>query len=251
MLEVSNSEYIKKANLTSVDLDECSSDSVIIGEKVFAIGNPQGYGISVTEGILSVDSEYIDVEMEVKQSGVLTTRAIYYRVMRTDAPINGGNSGGALFNTAGKLVGIVNAKTVASSVDNMGYALPVTQVKYVVQNILDNRTGHVEKASLGVTPTTKSSMGKLDESGNVYVEEEVVVESVSEGSKATGKLLPGDIIKSVTANGETKAVTRKFIIIDFMLTLRKGDSMTVEFERNGQRRTETFTFDTDSDFITY
>ena len=251
VLEVSGSEYIKKANLTAVDLDECSSESVIIGEKTFVIGNPQGYGISVTEGILSVDSEYIDVEMIIKQSGVLIKQPIYYRVMRTDAPINGGNSGGGLFNTAGKLVGIINAKTVSDGVDNMGYALPITQVKYVVQNILDNKTGHVERAMLGVTIGTKSSMGKIDDSGNVYVDEEIMVETVTEGSKAMGKILPGDIIKSLTINGETKAVTRRFILIDFMLTLRKGDSMTVEFERNGERKTETFTFDEDGDFTTY
>jgi PDZ domain-containing secreted protein len=78
-----------------------------------------------------------------------------------------------------------------------------------------------------------------------------MVETVTEGSKAMGKILPGDIIKSLTINGETKAVTRRFIVIDFMLTLRKGDSMTVEFERNGERKTETFTFNADSDFTTY
>ena len=63
-----------------------------------------------------------------------------FRVMRTDAAINGGNSGGALFNAQGKLIGIPNAKTMTDGIDNMGYALPIDRVKSVVENVLDNAT---------------------------------------------------------------------------------------------------------------
>ena len=70
--------------------------------------------------------------------------------MRTDAPINHGNSGGGLYNAQGELIGITNAKNVEDETDNMGYALPITQVEYLVKNMLDNG-GYVSRAMLGIT----------------------------------------------------------------------------------------------------
>ena len=79
-----------------------NSQTITVGERVNAIGNAAGGGISVTEGILSVDSEIISVkDDDIVQS---------YRVMRVDAAINSGNSGGGLFDSSGELIGIVNAK---------------------------------------------------------------------------------------------------------------------------------------------
>ena len=133
LLRVSGSEHLK----TCVASEACfgDSDDVQVGEKVFAIGNPDGAGIAVTEGIVSVESEYIDM---LSSDG--TNTVLQYRVMRTDAAINSGNSGGALFNTEGELIGITNAKNASSEVDNMGYSLPGTHVKNLIDNIIANRS---------------------------------------------------------------------------------------------------------------
>ena len=152
VLKVEGNDYLK--NSVAQEATIGNSDTAVVGEKVYAIGNPQGHGIAVTEGALSVDSEYISLAMEVLYKvnngfggykNVIAEKEFSYRVMRTDAAINGGNSGGALFNVKGELIGIVNAKSSSSAIDNMAYALPITNVKYVVDNILDN-SGKVLRA---------------------------------------------------------------------------------------------------------
>ena len=105
-------------------------DEVFVGESVYAIGNPSGEGLSVTTGIISRDSETIYLNIDG------TSRS--YRVMRTDAAVNGGNSGGGLFNTSGEIVGIVNSKSDSDSTDNMGYVLPSSYVRRIVQSMIDN-----------------------------------------------------------------------------------------------------------------
>lgn len=141
VLEVQGSEVLRNSSAEEAVVG--SSDAVVAGEKVFAVGNAEGEGISVTSGAISVDSEYITIQSilgETDSSGNL--KEISYRVMRTDAAINSGNSGGGLYDAQGKLIGITNAKQMDTpnkdgsihSVDNMGYALPITQVVGVVEN---------------------------------------------------------------------------------------------------------------------
>lgn len=108
------------------------SDSLQIGESVIAIGNALGYGQSVTKGIVSALDRTISLD-----SGDMT-------VIQTDAAINGGNSGGALLNLSGEVVGINVAKTSSSSsgttVEGMGYAIPVSQVKDIIDELMNRET---------------------------------------------------------------------------------------------------------------
>ena len=177
-----------------------------------------------------------------------------YRVMRTDAAINSGKSGGALFNVQGELIGIVNAKSASTGTDNMGYALPITQVDYVVKNILheSNGTGSVKRAMLGVTVTINSSKAEIDEAGRLQILEQVSVYEVEDSAAAKGILQSGDVIKSIAiGNGEAKAVTRQFMVVDYMLNVRKGDTVKLVVERNGEEKTLTVTYDMDKYFTAY
>ena len=131
LLKIENSEYLKASAVTKATIG--NSDEVTVGEKVYAIGNANGQGISATTGVISVESETIDMSSIENAAQTVT-----YRVLRTDAAINHGNSGGALFNAKGELIGITNAKNVEDETDNMGYALPITQVKYLIENIRKN-----------------------------------------------------------------------------------------------------------------
>lgn len=231
VLETYSNDYFG-ANTTAKEADILSSESVTVGEKTFAIGNANGDGISTTSGILSVESEYITM------ASPDATRAIRYRVMRTDAAINHGNSGGGLFNANGKLIGITNAKNVEDETDNMGYALPSTQVQYVVDNILDNKANKcVLRATLGIQTQITSSSGKIEIVNGKYVIEEefqVTTYPIPETAAAHNKLFAGDVIQTIkivdkdgNVKTDTTTLTRSYQLVDLCLTVRKGDTITL------------------------
>ena len=243
VLKVEGSSVLQNSFATAAVLGD--SNTVIPGEKVFVIGNPEGEGISVTSGVLSVDSEYIDMQ---SSDGL---RTVEYRVMRTDAAINHGNSGGGMFNAEGELIGIINAKSTAEDVDNMGYALPITQVKYVMQNAVDNG-GDVHRAMLGITVATTGSTARLDGEGNLVIEEELTIyESPSAGAAAYGLLFKGDVMKEATINGKTSKLTRRFHLIDLLLQVRLGDTISLKIERDGEEKTVQIAFNKGSYFTLY
>lgn len=205
------------------------SNTATVGEKVFAVGNANGMGISVTSGALSVESEYIQMG---KTDGSNT--AVRYRVMRTDAPINHGNSGGGLYNAQGELIGITNAKNVEDETDNMGYALPITQVEYLVKNMLDNG-GYVSRAMLGITTVINSSSAKIVNGKLTIVEECVVSTAPETGTASYNKLFYGDILKSVTIKGINYPLTRNFYLPELLLTVRNGETITLHIVGNDQQ----------------
>jgi serine protease Do len=171
-----------------------------------------------------------------------------YRVLRTDTAINGGNSGGPLFNSQGKVIGIVNAKSVSSSIDNMGYALPAATSRRVVQNILDNYTGTethgITRGLIGVTTSIKSSTARFNTTTNLTdIIEEVYVANIESYSVFKSDLQVDDVITNVkvtAADGtvrEDMAVTRSHNISDAMLSVRVGDTVTLTITRDGQTMT--------------
>ncbi len=230
ILKIEGKELLKKDNVSCAKLGD--SDAVKVGEETYAIGNPAGAGISVTNGILSVQSERItmaaldgrDENNDKEVDGVV------YQVMRTSAAINSGNSGGGLFNTKGELIGIVNAKSSSSTVDNMGYALPINQVKAVCENVIANG-GTVKQARFGITVQTTASKSVIGEDGNVsIVEEFTVVEEPTVGYAARGVLEYGDIFLSAQierngVKGEILTFTRQYQLTNFLLGVRLGDTV--------------------------
>ena len=130
-------------DLTPVQLGD--SDSLRVGDEVLAIGNPLGeLTFSLTRGIVSALSRSVTVE-----SGTTMT------LIQTDCAINSGNSGGALFNQYGEVIGITNAKYSSSaysgeaSIDNIGFAIPINSVKRIVTSIIEN--GYIVSPYIGVS----------------------------------------------------------------------------------------------------
>ena len=248
ILSVTGSEHLKTCLATEAVFAE--SDEVQVGEKVFAIGNPDGAGIAATEGIISVESEYIQMSATDGSSAVTQ-----YRVMRTDAAINSGNSGGALFNVDGELIGITNAKNANSSVDNMGYALPSSQVRNLAENILYNRAENCARvAFLGIMVQTVDSKAYYDDYGRLKIQEEFeVAQAPSSTDAAYGKLNVGDKIKAIKINdGDWVIFSRQYQLIDQLLCVRKNDSVTLKLvDSNGVEREETVLFNQDSYFVKY
>lgn len=252
VLRVEGSEYIKNSVVTAAKIGD--SDSVLIGEETFVVGNPAGAGIAVTNGILSVDSEYISISAldnrDENHDGYVD--GIPFRVMRTSAAINSGNSGGGLFNANGELIGIVNAKSAGSTTDNMGYALPITQVKQVYDNILANGD-RVKQAMLGIMVSKTSSKAVVDDNGNLSIVEEFTVTTVNKGGAAEGKLSVGDVFISAAVNGgTTKVFTRRHQLTDVLLSVRKGDTVTLVIRNSsGNEETVTIAFDKNAYFTEY
>ena len=214
------------------------AEKYYVGETAIAIGNPEGEGISVTEGIVSVDNEYINLQIDS------TTRS--YRSLRIDTSIYGGSSGGGLYNKEGKLIGITNAGDTTD--ENINYAVPLEIAKGMADNILyyfkdgNSSTEGAYKVTLGVTVVSQNAKYVYDQTaGYGTISEEIVVSEVSSGSiaKEVGLEVNDrlDSVRIVTQTGEERTVTldRNFDISDVILTLRPGDTITFGIERANEK----------------
>jgi Do/DeqQ family serine protease len=170
---------IDATNLQTLALG--NSDLSQVGDVVLAVGNPLGVGETVTMGIISAKGRQTDSDQ-------------YQDFIQTDAPINQGNSGGALVNLKGELIGI-NSQILSPSQGNigLGFAIPVNMARHVMDDL--RKDGHVRRAQLGVTiqPMTSDlaqSLGLKDVGG-------AIVSSVASGSAAEhAGVKRGDVIKS-------------------------------------------------------
>ncbi len=231
ILKVSNSEVLRASHATQVQI--ANSDDVSVLETAIAIGNPEGLGLSATVGHINVVSENITM----KAADDVSTLSM--RVMRVDTAVNGGNSGGGLYNKNGELIGIVNAKLADTSVDNIGYAIPSNVAIYVANNIIYYCEGkeeeHLYRCMVGITVEAAESYSEMNmETGKVHIREKVTVSAVNEGGAAEGILQAGDVITSVTIDGSTYAVTRIFHVVDNMLNARVGSSVVFHIVRDGE-----------------
>lgn len=249
VLKVEGSDLLK--NSYAYSLKASNSDAVTAGETVYAIGNPEGKGISVTQGIVSVEAEYITMTASDETTQVSRLE------IRTDAAVNHGNSGGGLFNSEGRLVGIVNARSEDDGVEAFGYAIPSNLALAIAQNIIDNSKTNSSKgalrATLGITvQVTDSRSVYNEETQKAYVVETVTVRSVALGSISYGKLKDDDIIYSIRINGgDEKVITRQYMVTNALFNVRLGDTVELAVYRNNQVVTVSLAFDDNSYFNLY
>lgn len=157
------------------------SDSLTVGEPVVAIGNALGYGQSVTTGVVSA----LDRELEGTNN----------KLIQTDAAINPGNSGGALVNINGEVIGINSNKIGGTAVEGMGYAIPISSAKPIIEELMTKTTkvkvAEGEKAYLGI-----SGVNVTEEVSQMYgMPKGVYIGQVYEGTAAQkAGLVKGDII---------------------------------------------------------
>ncbi len=222
------------------------ADYYRVGQKAIAIGNPESEGISVTEGIVSVDNENIVLSVDGTKR--------YHRSMRIDTAIYHGSSGGGLFNGDGKLIGITNAGNEDDQ--NINYAIPLGVVKGTVENILHYAQNgdlpvKAQKVTLGVTVGADNAKYEYDAaSGFGKVTETVTVKEITAGSPAEKLgLKVGDEITAISVSGKIYEINRNFDISDALLTARKTDAISITYTRGGESFTtnnlpllgETFT----------
>jgi serine protease Do len=205
------------------------SDSVRVGDIVLAIGNPLGIGQSVTSGIISAKG---------RRTG-LGDGTSFQDFLQTDAPINQGNSGGALVNVNGELIGI-NSQILSSSAGGgsigIGFAIPSNMAKVVMEQLLE--TGKVRRGMLGVNiQDVSSEMAKTLELGDASG---VIVSNVREGSAAAkAGVKRGDIITKI--NGE--AVEDGNFLRNKVASTKPGSEITLTVVRDKQEQEIKVTLD--------
>ena len=206
---------IDAEGLTPVVLGD--SDNLNVGDSVVAIGNPLGeLTFSLTSGAVSA------LNREITLSNSVTMNLI-----QTDCAINSGNSGGALFNLYGEVIGITNAKYSGSgsgaSIDNIGFAIPINHVRGIVESIIEN--GYVAKPYIGVAVSDVS-----EETMSYGLPAGAAVRAVSEDSPAEkAGLQVNDIITAV--NG--KEISGRTGLSEAVSAASVGDTLTLTVYRQG------------------
>ena len=217
---------IDASGLTPVTLGD--SEALNVGDDVVAIGNPLGeLTFTLTSGVVSAMDRQIT-----------TSNSVMMNLIQTDCAINSGNSGGALFNMYGEVVGVTNAKyssnsSTEASIDNIGFAIPINTVQDIITSIIEN--GYVVKPYIGVSVETVSS----DMTG-YGIPEGAVVRAVNEDSPAEkAGLKENDIITKV--NDDT--IKSSNDLVSKIRKTAKGDKLTLTVYRKGEELTIELTVD--------
>ncbi|MDY3078916.1 MAG: trypsin-like peptidase domain-containing protein [Oscillospiraceae bacterium] len=207
---------IDASDLSPVVLGD--SDNLNVGDDVIAIGNPLGeLTFSLTAGAVSA----LDREITLS-SGVMMN------LIQTDCAINSGNSGGALFNLYGEVIGITNAKYSSSgteaSIDNIGFAIPINHIRSIVDSIIEK--GYISKPYIGV------SVGDVSEETMGYgLPAGAAVKSVVEDSPAEkAGIKVNDIITAVNGN----EITGRSELSETISSCAVGDKLTLTVYRQGE-----------------
>ncbi len=206
---------IEAEGLTPVVLGD--SANMNVGDTVIAIGNPLGeLTFSLTQGVISALNRNVTLSGNNSMS-----------LIQTDCAINSGNSGGALFNLYGEVIGITNAKYSTSvmsgtaSIDNIGFAIPINSVKNIVSSIIEN--GYISKPYIGVSVMTVS------EDASIYARSGARVASVTAGGPADeAGLQENDIIYAV----DGVDITTSGELVNIVTSKKPGDIITLSVYRD-------------------
>lgn len=218
---------------------KCGDSSLLDqGETVLAIGSPLGieYAGTVTQGIVSGTDRTVSVDLNDDGQDDWDMN-----VIQTDAAINPGNSGGALVNMAGELIGITSMKLTDTSVEGMGFALPINDVIKNVEQIITN--GKVTRPQFGISGVSLSGYSSYQLRYyriNTDVTDGIYVAKVSAGGAASkAGIEEGDII--VEFDGEKITTYKSFLTA--LYSKEPGDTVSVVINRNGTEKTVDVTLD--------
>ena len=200
---------VEATDLTPAEFGD--SFALRCGDPVAAIGDPLGYRSTITDGIVSA----LDRDVEVDGTSMV--------LIQTSAAINMGNSGGALINQYGQVVGITTVKIVTDdgSAESLGFAIPSRRVKYVADTLIAGKT--VRRGSFGVTVLTRTAQG-----GGL------TLDSVDKTSDAYAKgLRAGDVLTA--ADGQSLNAVED--LVRLKQSMGAGDTVSLTYVRSGQSRT--------------
>lgn len=234
VLKVTESALLKESGAKAVSLN---TSSPVLGETCVAIGNPNTFGIAVNKGVVSVDSEY--VYMTVAGDRLLR------RLIRHDAYIAGGSSGGGLFDINGQLLGITCGGQDGTDVH---YAIPSSLVSSVVESILqsaDNGGIKPTTAVLGISTTFVPHPQYNTTSGLVEINDTITISAIDDGLiKTAGTLAEGDQIVSITINPDTQneetiTLSREYQLKEILLTISANTTIRLNCQRGTENVSAT------------
>lgn len=221
---------VKKNDLPAIELGD--SDKVEIGDKAIAIGNPLGFELqsTVTSGIISGLNRSVKFNTGVSMDGL----------MQTDAAINSGNSGGALLNTKGELIGINTAK--AGNSDGIGFAIPINTVKPVIEKV--RKTGKFNSVYLGITGQSIDYLKQVPnfKTDKLGTEKGVYVVSVFDKKS---DIEEGDVITAI----DGKEIKDMSSLRKALLSYTVGDKAELTVFRDGEKKKIDVEFNIDSSNI--
>ena len=201
-----------------------NSDEIMVGEPAIAIGNPMGLEFqgSVTVGVISALNRTLS----------LNDRLV--KLIQTDAAISPGNSGGALLNYDGEVIGINSAKLATDGVEGMGFAIPINTVQNIINEIMEK--GYVARPYLGVTIFDRQTAARygyqLTIDSGVYIFQIQI-----DGPADRAGLQRGDVILSV----DGKAVNSVQEVRAEIAAKKVGDKISIKYERDGAEHTVDLT----------
>ncbi len=208
---------IEASGLTPAEIGD--SSTLEMGDKAITLGYPLGLGLSASDGIISG----LNKEMSVEVAGGTATMTL----LQTDAAINPGNSGGPLLNSMGQVVGITSSKIASSSVDGVGFAIPITDALPILNELMTTGTVKNTTPKIGITGTEITAAVKRYY--NLPVKSGVLVASVEPGSCAEAAgLEEGDVI--VKADGQD--ISSMDELVKIKNKHKAGEKMTLTLARN-------------------
>ncbi len=193
------------------------SNNLTVGEPAIAIGNALGYGQSVTTGVVSATNREIETQKDEKSTFI-----------QTDAAINPGNSGGALLNSKGEVIGVTSSKIGATTVEGMGFAIPISDVVDLINQFMNSNTkiavDDAKKGALGVSVMSPTGI------------EGAYVAAVTKDSAADkAGIKKGDLITGIDKNAVDSAST----LTGLMKYYAKGDEVTITLLRKVDGKYQT------------
>lgn len=207
------------------NIQKGNSDNLRIGEWVLAIGYPYNIGTTVTAGIVSAKNRKFNDEMESRSNKIQD-------FIQTDAAVNPGNSGGALIDAQGRLIGINSAiETHTGSFEGYSFAIPINLVSHVVEDLI--KKGKVERPVLGIEMVTDNEFPRAVKELDLNVSQGVIVNRVIDGKAAQfAGILPNDVIIKI----DDSAVRNVNDVRARLAKSRAGDVLKVTVFRGGQTR---------------
>ena len=203
------------------------SDSLKVGEQVVAIGNALGYGQSVTTGIVSAVNRTLSSNSSDTQDSNSSDDSSSATYIQTDAAINPGNSGGALLNMNGEVIGINSAKLASTEVEGMGYAIPISRVSDIIDNLMNQTTRTKVDSDKQGTTGIKGINVTSDVQEKYNLPEGIYVSEVTSGSAAEKA---GITSGSVITKFDGKSVTDIESLQDLLQYYKAGETVELTLQ---------------------
>ena len=239
ILKVSKSSKLLNSNAQAVTLNETP---VALGQVCYAIGDTSKYGLSLTRGVISVESEIVSM--------TIGGSSMKYREIRHDSYIFHGNSGGGLFDIDGKLIGITNGGKENTL---LNYAIPINIVEGVAENLIRNKvegfTSKIRVFNTGIENnlTTSETISIFDsETSKINIQETVTISSIDENSLIANlnTVAVGDEIVSITYREKTYSkeqyTLRTYTLSELLLSSNENDEIIISLKRANAEDNPTY-----------